>query len=139
MKSFKLTIDHVMRPFLQLLCFTLCTVDALNGTNTTNAHAEDYGTVVPVKGYKYGIPGKKASFDYVIVGGGTAGLALAARLAANPSLSVAVVEAGGFYEADVGNVSVVPGYSVIFTGTSPSNINPLIDWGFVTTSQAVCN
>jgi choline dehydrogenase-like flavoprotein len=34
------------------------------------------------------------SFDYIIVGGGTAGLALAARLTENPSITVGVIEAG---------------------------------------------
>jgi choline dehydrogenase-like flavoprotein len=38
-----------------------------------------------------------AGFDYVIVGGGTAGLTLAARLSEDPSTSVAVIEAGTYY------------------------------------------
>lgn len=33
-------------------------------------------------------------FDYVIVGGGTAGLVLANRLTENPAIHVAVIEAG---------------------------------------------
>jgi choline dehydrogenase len=33
-------------------------------------------------------------FDYVIIGGGTAGLVLAARLTENPDVQVAVLEAG---------------------------------------------
>lgn len=81
--------------------------------------------------------GLDATFDYVIVGGGTAGLAIASRLAENPSLSVAVVEAGGFYEADNGNLSVVPGYCTAYSGTDPDLTNPKVDWGFVTTPQAV--
>lgn len=82
------------------------------------------------------IPGN-ATFDYVIVGGGTAGLAIASRLAENPSLSVAVIEAGGFYEVDNGNLSTIPGYCTAFTGTDPSLTNPAVDWGFVTVPQAV--
>lgn len=58
----------------------------------------------------FGVPGTNASFDYVVVGGGTAGLAIATRLAA-ANLSVAVIEAGGFYELDNSNLSVVPGYA----------------------------
>lgn len=84
-----------------------------------------------------GLPGVNATFDYVIVGGGTAGLTLASRLARDQSLSVAVVEAGGYYEADNGNLSVVPGYCTAYAGTDPSLTNPRDDWGFVTVPQAV--
>lgn len=77
------------------------------------------------------------SFDYVVVGGGTAGLALAARLAEDSSHSVAVIEAGGFYEQDNGNISVVPAYCTIGAGTDPADFNPLVDWGFVTQPQKV--
>ena len=41
-------------------------------------------------------------YDYVIVGGGTGGLAIAARLAESTNTSVAVIEAGGFYQIDNG-------------------------------------
>lgn len=84
-----------------------------------------------------GVPGVNATFDYVIVGGGTAGLTLASRLARDQSLSVAVIEAGGYYEADNGNLSVVPGYCTAYAGTDPSLTNPHVDWGFVTVPQAV--
>ena len=84
----------------------------------------------------FGGPGN-ASFDYIIVGGGTSGLAIAASLAADPSLSVAVVEAGGFYEVDNGNISVIPGDCTFYSGTAPSNTQPLVDWGFDTVPQAV--
>jgi choline dehydrogenase len=44
------------------------------------------------------VAGKLASdskvFDYVIIGGGTAGLVLATRLSENPDVRVAVLEAG---------------------------------------------
>lgn len=88
-------------------------------------------------GSSFGVPGN-ASFDYVVVGGGTAGLAIAARLAADPSLSVAVVEAGAFYEVDNGNISVIPGDSTFYSGTAPNNTQPLVDWGFNTVPQTVC-
>ena len=85
----------------------------------------------------FGVPGVNATYDYVVVGGGTAGLTIASRLAAEPSISVAVIEAGGFYEAEDGNISVVPGYCTVYAGTDPADTNPLVDWGFVTLPQAV--
>jgi len=84
-----------------------------------------------------GVSGKDASYDYVVVGGGTAGLTIAARLAEDASITVAVIEAGGFYELDNPNISVIPGEFSYFTGTSPQDTNPKIDWGFVTEPQAV--
>ena len=95
------------------------------------------GGVGQVVGSAFGLPGTNASFDYVIIGGGTAGLTIATRLASTPGVSVAVVEAGGFYELDNGNRSVVPGYSNFYTGADPNNYQPLVDWGFTTVPQAV--
>ncbi|KAH6680742.1 hypothetical protein B0J14DRAFT_649118 [Halenospora varia] len=57
----------------------------------------------------FGILDIDASYDYVILGGGTAGLVIAYRFAENQNLTVAVVEAGGFYEQENGNQSLVPG------------------------------
>ena len=79
-------------------------------------------------GDHFGILGIPANFDYIVVGGGTAGLPLARRLASNPSVTVAVVEAGGFYETDNGNYSEVPAYAV-------SQASPLIDWDISTQAQ----
>lgn len=59
-------------------------------------------------GCHFGVPG--LPYDYVLVGGGTAGLTLARRLATNPAHTIAVVEAGGFYEFDNGNLSTVPAF-----------------------------
>lgn len=56
-----------------------------------------------ISGNSFGQPGKNASYDYVVVGGGTGGLAIAARLAEDNNATVAVVEAGGFYQMDNGN------------------------------------
>lgn len=76
-------------------------------------------------------------YDYVVVGGGIGGLAMAYRLAEDGSKSVAVIEAGGFYQ-DTGNESVVPAYAEgAFTSISPDDINiSPITWPFVTTPQA---
>ncbi|KAF7177335.1 hypothetical protein CNMCM7691_005294 [Aspergillus felis] len=94
-----------------------------------------YGRKGPLLGTFFGTPGTDATFDYVIVGGGNAGLTVASRLAQDRSVSVAVVEAGSFYEIDNGNKSVVPGYAPYFAGLDPEDYQPLIDWGFVTTPQ----
>jgi choline dehydrogenase len=40
-------------------------------------------------------------FDYVVCGGGTAGLVIAARLTEDPNITVAVIEAGGNGLGDV--------------------------------------
>lgn len=85
-------------------------------------------------------PGQ-ASYDYIIVGGGTAGLTLASRLSENPNLQIAVIEAGGYAETDSGNRSVVPAYETYGASNDPATANdtPLIDWGFVTEPMAGFN
>ncbi len=104
-----------------------------------------------------GVPGIDKTFDYLvrgqrshafrptrrlttdqIVGGGTAGLTVAARLAENPNLAVAVIEAGGFYEIENGNTSVVPGYDVTYAYPR-AGVTPPVDWGLTTEPQAVCS
>lgn len=72
------------------------------------------------------------------VGGGTAGLAIASRLAEG-SRSVAVIEAGSFYEISNSNYSQVPLYAAAFTAKSPFQESPQVDWGFTTTPQVVSN
>lgn len=72
-----------------------------------------------------------------VVGGGTAGLTIATRLAESGSLSVAVVEGGSFYEIDNGNVSQVPAFAVQYSSANPSTIQPAVDWGIVTVPQTV--
>lgn len=120
---------------LQSLFFCV-TVSILSVLASPAPQASDAQTYPPT-GSSFGVPGVKASFDYVIVGGGTAGLTVATRLA-EASFSVAVIEAGGFYEVDNGNLSVVPGYCTFYTGTDINNTQPLVDWSFVTTPQTVC-
>lgn len=88
-------------------------------------------------GSHFGVPGLPGDYDFVIVGGGTAGLTLATRLAENSSYSVAVIEAGGFYETDNGNLTQIPADAVYFLEANPVVRNPLIDWYQFTTPQAV--
>lgn len=86
-------------------------------------------------GTHYGIPGQNRTFDYVVVGGGTAGNALAARLAEDPrGFTVAIVEAGGFPLYENGNLTQVPGYqgwSTHVDTTRPS----LVEWDIETLPQ----
>ncbi|GAA5894803.1 hypothetical protein JCM8208_006076 [Rhodotorula glutinis] len=70
-------------------------------------------------------------YDYIVVGGGTAGLAVAGRLGAgNSSSTVLVLEAGGNGQGDP-RVDV-PGFAGAALGTA-------YDWGFSTTSQSNAN
>jgi choline dehydrogenase len=91
-----------------------------------------------VPGNDFGIPGVDATYDYVVVGGGTAGLAIAYRLSEDGINTVAVIEAGGFYSVENGNVSVVPAYNQEYNRINPESQwdAPLVDWGFLTTPQA---
>ena len=80
--------------------------------------------------------GVNATFDYIVVGGGTAGLTIASRLTESPPITVAIIKAGGFYKA-VGNTSIVPAYTFLYSGTDSSDTSSLVDWGDVTVPQAV--
>lgn len=60
-------------------------------------------------------------------------------MAEDPAVSVAVIEAGGFYQVADGNLSVVPGYTFLGTGSSIADDMPSVDWSFVTTPQAGAN
>lgn len=84
-------------------------------------------------GSSFGVP-QNATYDYVVVGGGNAGLTIAARLAEDSSISVAVIEAGTFYEISNGNLSQIPAYDTYWSGKDPENVSP-VDWGFITTPQ----
>ncbi|KAH8592378.1 aryl-alcohol dehydrogenase [Bisporella sp. PMI_857] len=78
-------------------------------------------------------PGQFASkrYDYVIVGGGTAGLVLAARLTEDPDVSVGVIEAGKNHLADP--TVLVPG--MIFGALGNANY----DWRFQSVPQKHIN
>jgi choline dehydrogenase len=63
----------------------------------------------------FGTAGLNATYDYVIVGRGQAGAVVAARLTEHTNASVALVEAGSFYELSNGNWSQLP-YCKSFNG-----------------------
>ncbi|PSN66435.1 GMC oxidoreductase [Corynespora cassiicola Philippines] len=94
------------------------------------------GSAVPIEDHE---KRQNAEFDYVIVGGGTAGLTLANRLSEDSNVQVAVIEAGTFYEITNPLLSSTPAGDVIFSGASPLDTNPLVDWNFVTQPQAGAN
>ncbi|KAJ7635380.1 GMC oxidoreductase [Roridomyces roridus] len=73
----------------------------------------------------------QSEFDYVIVGGGTAGLVLASRLTEDPSVTVLVLEAG---EPNITQPEImVPGQFGMTFG------NPKFDWAFTTVKQKFSN
>lgn len=88
-------------------------------------------------GSSFGVPGANVTYDYVIVGGGMAGLAVATRLVEQNAGTVGVIEAGSFYEISNGNLSQVPGTDGASAGKSLNGSNPLVDWMYVTTPQKV--
>lgn len=72
------------------------------------------------------------SFDYVIVGGGSAGSTMAARLSEDPNVSVCLLEAGGggnniLVRAPAGIVAILPGHGKLF------------NWAFNTVPQPGLN
>lgn len=119
---------------VRLLAYFVYIAAAAATANLLTYTDESVGNVL---GTAFGAPGTNATFDYVVVGGGTAGLTIATRLASDPAISVAVIEAGGFYEIDNGNRSTVPGYATYYTGSDPNDYQPLVDWGFTTVPQTV--
>ena len=71
-----------------------------------------------------------ADYDYVIVGGGTAGCLLANRLSENPDVRVALLEAGG--KDNYIWVHIPVGYLYCHG-------NPRVDWGFKTAEEPGLN
>lgn len=68
----------------------------------------------------------KQEYTHIVVGGGTSGLAVAARLSEEPTFSVLVVEAGTYQP-------VTPG--VMVPGLAGTTFESDIDWAFYTQPQ----
>ncbi|GME47128.1 Versicolorin B synthase [Neofusicoccum parvum] len=120
--------------------FALALILSIAATEPVRQHAAPF----KLTGTSFGIPGVDATYDYVVVGAGIAGSVVAARLAEDPTVSVAVVEAGGFYEFSNGNLSQIPFYSGRFVGDdggdwAEGNRQPLVDWGVVTLPEQGLN
>ncbi|XP_025016637.1 glucose dehydrogenase [FAD, quinone]-like [Tetranychus urticae] len=59
----------------------------------------------------------REEFDYIIIGGGTAGAVVASRLSENPALSILVLEAGGSESF----ITEIPCFWVLWRGSSLNN------------------
>ncbi|KZL64076.1 gmc oxidoreductase [Colletotrichum incanum] len=124
-------VSHALTTFVAALGLT----SAAPTEDQARQHAEHKRQL----GNSAGDLGKDAIFDYVIVGGGTAGLVMANRLSSRSDITVAVIEAGTFYQITNPIIGNTPAGDTLFAGSSPLDTNPLVDWNFVTQSQAGAN
>ena len=93
--------------------------NGINGSNRPNGTSES-----PVQSAEHFL---MQSYDFVIVGGGTAGLVIAARLTEDPDITVGVIEAG---KNRLGDMLVdTPAMFTQMLG------NPEYDWMMFTTPQ----
>jgi len=84
--------SDTMAALLYALCFLPTTLATIGVGISPDGITKLFGN-------SFGLPGENTTYDYIVVGGGTAGNAIAARLALDPAnYSVAVIEAGSFYE-----------------------------------------
>jgi choline dehydrogenase len=84
-------------------------------------------------GSHFGYVDMPKSYDYIVVGGGTAGLTIAQRL--SQQFTVAVIEAGTFCWLENGDLSQIPADASYYLGKEPLFNNPRIDWRQMTTPQ----
>jgi choline dehydrogenase len=93
------------------------------------------GLVQGILGSIEGTVGVEKSYDYVVVGGGTAGNAMGVRLA-EAGYSVAIIEAGLYYQIGKPVLGSTPAGGIVGIGSNPLNSDPLVDWLLMTEPQA---
>ncbi|KAM0715494.1 hypothetical protein Q7P37_008992 [Cladosporium fusiforme] len=106
--------------------------------DTVESVLQGEGYIDGALGAVAGTLGVDQTFDYVVIGGGTAGAAMGARLAEGGS-SVAIIEAGGYYEIEKPVFGTTPAGDYFGVGSSPLDTVPTVDWGFITEPQAGFN
>ncbi|KAJ7146033.1 alcohol oxidase [Mycena epipterygia] len=114
--------------FSTLLLSAVGVLSVLPSVRGTNSCSSSLTAAVVVDASTF----STTTYDYVIVGGGTAGLALAARLSQVTSIKVGVIEAGVYHKGDT--LLETPGNSL-----PGGQGNPSYDWLFETTPQAGAN
>lgn len=123
----KLTLGNWAAVPLAVLATASCTAAQPSPVSNETVHFTKRQTT----GNGWDLDGK--SYDYVIIGGGTAGLALAGRLTEDKSNSVAVIEAGNSgYDDD-------EKFTVPAANLYDSSVNTQYDWQWKTTKQNYMN
>ncbi|KAF4539453.1 Choline dehydrogenase [Lasiodiplodia theobromae] len=115
-------LDSLVNPYLDTLKSILSGKGLIEGT----------------LGAVQGALGVEKTFDYVVVGGGTGGNAIGVRLA-EAGFSVAIIEAGLYYEIGKPVLGSTPAGGIVGIGANPLDSDPLVDWVFMTEPQAGAN
>ncbi|KAL1585548.1 hypothetical protein WHR41_05622 [Cladosporium halotolerans] len=105
---------------------------------TVESELQGEGLIDGTLGALEGLLGGEQTFDYVVVGGGTAGAAIGTRLA-EAGHSVAIIEAGGYYEIEKPVFGTTPAGSYLGIGASILDTVPTTDWAFLTEPQEFLN
>lgn len=111
-------------------------------SSITNPYLDTLKSILSGKGLVQGVLGSiegaigvEKTFDYVVVGGGTAGNAIGVRLA-EAGYSVAIIEAGIYYQIGKPVLGSTPAGGIIGIGANPLDSNPIVDWLLTTEPQA---
>ncbi|KAA8614449.1 Choline dehydrogenase [Pyrenophora tritici-repentis] len=112
-------LDSLVNPFLESLS------SILSGK----------GLVQGVLGSVEGVVGVEKTYDYVVVGGGTAGNAIGVRLV-EAGYSVAIIEAGLYYQIGKPVLGSTPAGGIVGIGANPLDSDPIVDWVLMTEPQA---